>query len=130
MDKQRGKPEFWVDELWEKHECGGYGVYQPPSESVIEVGGRDLRLISPFELEDVQIASGTFSESGELLYIIAKRPGGYAPNLLIDGILIVARRRQADRYAVVVWHLLFGWALKYLGLEEGSGPVHIGQPPP
>ena len=34
------------------------------------------------------------------------------------GVLAVARRQPDGAYAVHVWHELYPWALKYLGLES------------
>lgn len=108
-------PENWVDELLEKHECGGY--YHEPIRFSLEHAGKTLTLLLPFELDDGKIVSVTVSESGELLYLIGKQPlAGYEPPF--QGLLLVGRRRAPDTYAIVIWHTLYPWALKYLGLEE------------
>ena len=77
-------------------------------------------MVSPFELEPSEVDSIATSDGGALLHIIARRarPEKDPPCV---GILIVAKRREPDRYAVVVWHLLYGWAFEYLGLD-GAGP--------
>ncbi|MDB5349496.1 MAG: hypothetical protein JWN86_743 [Planctomycetota bacterium] len=113
------KPEFWVDELWEKHECGGYGRHSEPHSVALTLQGRPVTLISPFPLDPARIESLTLSESGDLLHILARepRPEEDPP---YAGILIVAHRLEPDRYAVVVWHLLYGWALGRLGLDGGD----------
>jgi hypothetical protein len=108
------KPEHWVDELREKHECGGY---RNPITISIAHEDRSLTLLSPFPLAQAKVLSTTISGSGELLYLIAKEPQEwYEPPF--SGILIVARRREADRYEVFVWHSLFPWAIERLGLDD------------
>jgi hypothetical protein len=113
MTNQIRKPELWVDELREKHECGGYDGYSLTTELVLD--GRRIMLRHPFSLEAAEFLSVTKSDSGELLYLIVRqpRPHGYFPNAAI---MIVAKRREADNYAAVVWHELYPWAFKYLGL--------------
>ena len=120
MAKHTGPPEFWADELWEKHECGGYGIYSPPRIIEIRHDGRRFTLIAPFGLDPGHVVSTTLSESGDLLYLIVKQPRPREDPPCV-GILIVARRREADTFAVVIWHILFGWAFKYLGL--GQEPI-------
>ncbi len=111
------KPENWVDELVEKHECGGY--YHEPIRFSLEHAGRTLTVLLPFELDEVTILSVTVSESGELLYLLGRKPLlDFKPPY--EGLLLVGRRRAPDTYAIVVWHTLFPWALKYLGLEVES----------
>ena len=67
--------EFWVDELWENHECGPYGRYSEPISLYLSLSERDVTLISPFELYPARIVSTTASESGDLLFLIAREPG-------------------------------------------------------
>lgn len=110
------KPEHWVDELREKHECGGY---RNPITISIAHEDRPIVLISPFPLDEAKVLSTTISSSGEVLYLIAKEPRpDYEPPFA--GILIVARRREVDRFEVFVWHDLYPWAIERLGLEEST----------
>jgi hypothetical protein len=111
------EPKYWVDELWEKHECGGYGIYSQPDRTEIQLEGRGVTLVMPFKLDPSRIVSVTNSEGGELLYLIAKEPRLDEDPPYV-GVLIVARRRGIDEFAVVVWHILYGWALRYLGLDK------------
>lgn len=115
MTDQIRKPDLWVDELVEKHECGGYDGDSLTTEFVHE--GRTVSLIHPFSLEAAEILSITKSDSGELLYLIAKQPRPHG-DFPIAAILIVAKLRRADTYATVVWHELVPWALKYLGFAD------------
>ena len=62
-----------------------------------------MTLVAPWEWQGpTAILDTTISPSGDLLYLVAKEPSedayqGFNP------ILIVARRREPDRYEVV-WH--------------------------
>ena len=67
----------------------------------------------------MNVLSVTPSETGELLFLVAKEPSGY-PDMPYFGLLIVARRRNDGCYAAVVWHGLYPWAIKYLGLETDA----------
>ena len=65
------KPEFWVDELWEEHECGGYGIDSLPKRLQIAHDGRRFTLISPFARDSSHVASVTRSNPA-FLHLIAK----------------------------------------------------------
>jgi hypothetical protein len=121
MADATGPITYWVDELYEKHECGPYGDYSEPGRTALELDGRPITLVSPHSVDPTQILSMTAAGDGELLYLVARKASshGITPHI---GILMVAHRREPDLYSVVVWHELYGWALKYRGLEEvGSG---------
>jgi hypothetical protein len=111
------KPDNWVDELFDKHECGSY--YHEPIRYSVDHAGKKLTLLLPYDLEEVTILSSTTSRSGDLLYLVGKRPleDSQPP---YEGLLLVGRRRAPDTYAIVVWHTLYPWALGYLGLDENT----------
>ncbi len=122
MSDNLRKPEHWVDELTEKHECGGY---RDPVTIELDHSGRSLTLVAPFPFEDrAEILETTISPSGDLLYLIAKEPREEA-YMGFATILIVAIRRDQDRYEVVVWHELYPWAIERLGLEDRANPSRV-----
>lgn len=112
-DPQR--PDHWVDELLEKHECG---PYRDPVSIPFEHEGRPMTLIAPWEWEGpTEVVETTISASGDLLYMVARESDEEA-YLGFNPTLIVARRRGTDCYEVVVWHQLCPWAIERLGLGE------------
>ena len=107
-------PEFWVDELIEKHECGGY---RDPIQIELKFAGRVLQLVAPDWLEGrTEVLETTISASGDLLYLVVKESSEDA-YMGFNPILIVARRRESDQYEVVVWHHLYPWAIERLSLD-------------
>jgi hypothetical protein len=107
---------YWIDCLWEKHECWGY---DDPRAVRINHGERSITLLLPPYLPDFDVV--TTAESGELLFLIGRLRedfGGEGP----PGVTIVARRLEPDRYSAVTWHEHYPWLFKYLGLESKPAP--------
>jgi hypothetical protein len=106
----------WVDVLNGKHECGASLSRYSTVEIVHE--GQQARVRIPDNLNnperlEILAAIGT----GPLLALI-----GYntmeGPYPYERGILMVARAQPDKTFVVHVWHELYPWALKYLGLKK------------
>jgi hypothetical protein len=107
----------WLDVLNRKHECGpslsSYRTLDLTHE------GRPVRvripnnLVNPERLEILATMS-----SGPLLTLIGHHTmAGKDP--YERGVLMVARAAEpGGPFVVHVWHELYPWALKYLGLKE------------
>ena len=104
MPATPARPEFWVDELLEKHECG---PYRDPVALPFHHRGQAMTLIAPWEWQGTaEVLPTTLSDSGDLLSIVAQDTHEDA-YLGVAPVLIVARRRGPDEYAVVIWHELY-----------------------
>ena len=106
----------WLDVLDRKHECGPslckYGTLNLVHE------GRSVRVSIPDQLinpERLEILATL--GSGPLLALIGYHTmKGKDPHE--RGVLMVAREKSEGTFVVHVWHELYPWALKYLGLKE------------
>lgn len=105
--------DLWADILNRKHEC--YTTSSTPVE--IDHEGRRLTLrmpnvlVQPERLE-LKAAFG----SGEFLVVIGRHTMTGYDDPYERGILMVARKRGETTYDVHVWHEMYPYALKYLGL--------------
>lgn len=110
-DEARGP---WVDCLWEKHECFDY----TPREVSIKLNGRLVTLLVPSYVPDFEVLC--HAQTRDLLFLILRLNVTEPYYELTMGVIVVARRlnNREDVYATTIWHELFTWALKYLGLEE------------
>jgi hypothetical protein len=111
MSVQRERDPYWVDELWEKHECGGYSDV---AYLQVTIGDKNLRVIVPQYRAEVEVLHVTRDDP--YLFLLGRATGEHANNA---GIVIVAKHVSGNHYAAVVWHGLYWWALKYLGLKKG-----------
>jgi len=108
----------WLDVLNRKHECGpSFSDYYTLE---LQHEGQSLRVQIPDNLNDperLEIRATIASDSLLVLigYHTMKEEDPYE-----RGILMVARAEADGSFVVHVWHELYPWALKYLGLE---GPV-------
>ncbi len=106
----------WLDILDRKHECGPSLSDYRTLDLVHE--GRPVRVSIPDELvnpERLEILATL--GSGPLLALIGHHTmEGDHP--YERGILMVARADSGGIFVVHVWHELYPWALKYLGLKE------------
>jgi len=116
MATRKGSP--WLDELNRKHECG-------PSLSryrTLDLSheGRPIRVRIPDNLNDpkrLDIRATVLT--GPLLVLIGHHTmRGKEPHE--RGVLMVARAEDDGPFVVHVWHELYPWALKHLGLAEVS----------
>jgi hypothetical protein len=106
----------WLDVLNRKHECGPSLSRYRTVDIVHE--GQPVRVRIPDNLNNPErlemlAAIGT----GSLLALI-----GYhtmeGPHPYERGVLMVARAQPDRTFVVHVWHELYPWALKFLGLKE------------
>ncbi|HEX6984393.1 MAG TPA: hypothetical protein VF170_03400 [Planctomycetaceae bacterium] len=104
--------ELWIDQLLEKHECFTFDRYVARME--VEHDGERLTLLLPDYLARFEVVRT--AGRGGVLFLLGRdeREFGRGERL---GVLAVARRRPDGAYAVHVWHELYPWALKHLGLD-------------
>ncbi|MEO6808694.1 MAG: hypothetical protein ABI353_06240 [Isosphaeraceae bacterium] len=110
--------DLWVDLLNRKHEC------YPTSSIPIEINHEGKRLtlhmpdvlVQPERLE-IKATVG----SGELLVLIGRHTMTDRDDPYERGVLMVARKRDEATYDVHVWHEMYPYALKYLGLAPEDG---------
>lgn len=100
--------ELWIDMLWEKHEC----FHHPARSETVALDGRTIRLWLPEYTPGFTVRA--WAERGDLLFLLFQLDERYADAFL--GAVVVARKTGEDAYTTVVWHELFPWALKHLGL--------------
>ncbi|MFN3420130.1 MAG: hypothetical protein ACK40X_00210 [Armatimonadota bacterium] len=110
---QGGERKFWIDCLHEKHECWTYDQFR--TTIPITVGSKEVQLHLPDSLPDTEILL-TVEHNG-ILFIIARSLSKWAQEAECDGVLMVAKRLDDENYAVAIWHELWGYALKHLGLR-------------
>ncbi|MFZ8853917.1 hypothetical protein [Fervidibacter sp.] len=111
MEKQM--PEFWIDCLHEKHECWTYERSRKPIP--IKLGQRQVQLHMPSYLTNIEIL--VTAEHDGILFLLARNLSKWAQESECDGVVMVAKKLDDENYAVAVWHELWGYALKYLGLR-------------
>lgn len=107
-----GVDELWVDIHREKHEC--YGMKHTATIDVT-VDGRVVQLIVPDYLAETEIVSATIGD--DLLFAVGREGQPWDRDEYL-GVLMAARRHDQDTYLVHVWHALYPYALKYLGLDN------------
>ncbi len=108
--------ELWIDMLWEKHEC----LHYPTRAETVTLDGRIIRLLLPEYTPGFTVQA--WAGRGDLLFLLFQLDERYADAFL--GAVVVARKTAEDTYTTVVWHELYPWALKHLGLameEESDG---------
>ena len=103
------RPPYWVDHLEEKHECFSYGE---ATTIVIEHNERSLRVIVP--AGSASVMPLVVAEADGVLTVVGRLDKQWNDKPL--GILLVAKKRGDNEYEVGVWHELYPWALKHLGL--------------
>lgn len=105
---------YWVDQVFEKHECFTYGDH---AILKIKLPQGEVKLIVPKYLPEVTILKS--AESDGLLFLVGHDTEEHRGAPM--GVLLVARKsKKKDTYETVVWHELFPWALKYLGLSDAT----------
>ncbi|MCS6920160.1 MAG: hypothetical protein NZM28_10345 [Fimbriimonadales bacterium] len=108
------KPKFWIDHLFEKHECWDYDDYEKAALEV-ELNGRTVQVVMPAWC--AQLKPLLLAESEGVLFILAQNRAPYVDDFT-DGVLMVAKQLEPDGYAVGIWHGVYGYALNYFGLRE------------
>jgi hypothetical protein len=111
-----GKPELWNDVLHRKHEC----------YSVRDVEVRECRLegrpvtyrISEY-LPKFQACTGAVQ--GDLLFLYGSTEEIFDKEHCCA--MLIGRRADDGIYDVHVWHELYPYARKYLGIESPPAPV-------
>jgi len=103
----------WIDMLWEKHECF---LYSARSETVT-LDGRAIRLLLPEYMPGFTVRA--WAERGDLLFLLLQLDVRYVDAFL--GAVVVARKTGEDTYTTTVWHELYPYALKHLGLAPEEG---------
>lgn len=110
---QNDERKFWIDCLHEKHECWTYERFR--TSIPLKVGRREVQLHLPSDLDEIEILFT--AERGRILFILARNLNEWAQRAECDGVLMVAKRLENGDYAVAIWHELYGYALKHLGLR-------------
>ncbi len=108
------KPKFWIDHLFEKHECWDYDNYEKATLEV-ELNGRAVRVVVPESY--AQVKPLLLAENQGVLFMLAQNRAPYVDDFT-DGVLMVAKQLEPDLYAVGIWHGVYGYALDYFGLRE------------
>ena len=104
----RNADQLWVDMLWEKHECFRY----TPQSQTVELDGRTIRLSLPDYLPGFTVLA--WAEQGNFLFLLLQLDQRWGDGFL--GAVVVAQREGENTYAAFIWHELYPYALKYLGL--------------
>ena len=107
--------KLWVDCLLEKHECYTYDRYATTRE--VEYDGRSYRIVLPDHLPSFEVVHAV--EQGDLLSLFGRDERTLRKDEYL-GVLAVARRQADGTFVVHIWHELYPWALKYLGLEQND----------
>jgi len=114
---------IWADTLKRKHECG-----PAPARLVgVPLGreGRTVRVRMPdirAKPERLEIKATVASD--DLLILFARHTLEDGDDPYECGIVMVGRRTGPESYDVHVWHELYPWALKHLGLD-GPAPSEV-----
>ncbi len=111
---QDEEKKFWIDCLCEKHECWTYERFR--TSIPLKVGRKKVQLHLPSDLDKVEILFT--AERKGILFIIARNLSEWAQEMWCDGVLMVAKRLEDGSYAVAIWHELYSYALKHLGLRQ------------
>lgn len=104
---------YWVDCLYEKHECFSYG---DSATMEVSCAGKALRVILPDYLADASPLVVSLADSMLFIFARSNRKQWEGEHF---GIVMVAKHRDGDTYEVGVWHELYPWALKHFGHHEG-----------
>lgn len=103
--------KLWLDCLHGKHECfeQGHLVTKP-----IEVDGVQLKLLLPDYRGAFTVLHA--AQADELLYVV----GANDEESFDDkppGVFVIARRLEGDTFAAHVWHEMYPYVFKHLGLS-------------
>ncbi|MFA0752242.1 MAG: hypothetical protein SLRJCFUN_002645 [Candidatus Fervidibacter sp.] len=105
--------KFWIDCLHEKHECWTYERFR--TTIPITVKGKQVNLHLPSDLADIEVL--VTAEHDGILFMLARNLRKWAQETGCDGVVMVAKKLDDENYAVAIWHELWGYALKHLGLR-------------
>jgi hypothetical protein len=109
----------WLDELNRKHECGPSLSRYRTLDLLHE--GQPIHVQIPDNLNDPErLQIRATLRSGPLLALVGFHTMEDDDPVDGRGILMVARAADDGAFVVHVWHELYPWALKHLGLGEVS----------
>lgn len=107
----------WVDVLTRKHECGPW--YSEPARLRLTLGHEDVDVLVP-EVRDkperLEICDAVVS--ADRICLIGRHTLSDGSDPYECGVLMIGRKTDALTYTIHVWHELFPYALKYLGVAE------------
>lgn len=114
----------WLDILNRKHECGP--SYSDPTPIEVIHEGCPLTVLVPNVLNHPErLELRAVVASGEFVVLIGRHTLKDGDDPYERGVLMVARRGDDGRFTVHVWHELYPYALKYLGLTESRVEYHV-----
>jgi hypothetical protein len=108
----------WLDVLSRKHECGP--SLSPYRTLDLLHEGRPVRVRVPDNLNDPERLEIRATVLTDPLLVLIGHHTMKEEEPYERGVLMVARAEADGSYVVHVWHELYPWALKYLGLGEVS----------
>jgi hypothetical protein len=118
MPSPSPKP-YWIDCLWEKHECWSY---DDPKTVQIVHQGVEIRLLLPEYLPEFEVI--TIAECGEILFLIGRiLDENFEFEGMPCGLSVIARRQELGLFSAVVWHEHYPWVFEYLGLIDDPTTV-------
>jgi len=115
--------ELWTDILSRKHECYPYPSRPIPVD--LPGGANAVTVWVPDNLNDPgRLEIRTVVGSGDLIVLLGRHTLADEKQPYERGVLMVARRADPATYHVHVWHEMYPYALKYLGIDlptDGPG---------
>ncbi|MDQ3812618.1 MAG: hypothetical protein M3347_01550 [Armatimonadota bacterium] len=106
---------YWIDELWEKHECA---PYDSTRRLAVKVEDTSYMVIVPPYLPEMEPRVAV--RQGELILVIgvilARPMYGEQP----DGFVMIARQGTTGDFSAVIWHETYPYAISRLGLSPES----------
>ena len=110
---------YFLDQLIEKHERMSFDATKAVRLEV-DLGGERVHVLVAAYLAKVRVVKVT--RDGELLFILGEIDAPPSWGMRGDGVIIVARREQADVYAARIWHDLYpGTVGELLPQPSGGG---------
>jgi hypothetical protein len=113
MAKKSSERRFWIDQVFEKHECFTYdnhSILRIPHE------GREIEVVVPEYLPATEIL--LTAEKDGFLFCFGRTDIEHNHGHI--GALIMAKKVADNRYESGVWHELFPWAFKHFGFEKDN----------
>jgi hypothetical protein len=111
MAKKYAEPKYWIDQVFEKHECFGY---DHATTITVKHEGRKVEVVVPDYLPKTRIL--LTAEKDGFLFCFGRT--NIKHNKGHIGALIMAKKVSEDRYEAGVWHELFPWAFNHFGFAK------------